>query len=142
MFIVSACLVGISCRYDAKSDSDPVFLEWIKKEGFIPVCPEQLGGLPTPRVPASIIDGDGFDVLAKKSKVINQEGNEVTSQFLRGACESLRLAKMMGIKRAVLKEKSPSCGVNLTYCNDQLIKGRGVFTALLINEGIEVTAKY
>ena len=142
MVIISACLVGINCRYDGKNELHPELLEWIKREGFIPVCPEQLGGLPTPRIPASIVDGDGFDVLAKKAKVVNLEGIDVTDQFLKGAFESLKLARTMGIKRAVLKEKSPSCGVNLTCCNDRIIEGRGVCAALLINEKIEVGAGF
>jgi uncharacterized protein YbbK (DUF523 family) len=141
MVIISACLVGINCRYDGKNELRFELLEWIKQEGFIPVCPEQLGGLPTPRIPASIKDGDGFDVLAKKAKVVNLKGIEVTDQFLKGAFESLKLAKLMNIKRAILKEESPSCGINLTYCNDNLIEGRGVCAALFINEGIEVVAQ-
>jgi len=141
MILVSACLIGVNCRYDGKEEFHADILKWIKQEGFLPVCPEQLGGLPTPRIPASIRDGDGFDVLAKKARVINQEGVDVTYQFLKGAFESLRLAKMMDIKKAVLKEKSPSCGVNLTYCNDRPIEGKGVLAALFLNEGIILATK-
>ncbi len=137
MIIVSACLVGINCRYDGSNTMNDALIKEIKEEGFIPVCPEQLGGLSTPRPSASIQDGTGFDVIGSSSKVIDINGRDVTREFLKGAQEALKIAKLLRVQKAILKENSPSCGVNFTSSNLKKIKGPGVFTAMLRNEGIK-----
>ena len=96
---------------------------------WIPVCPEQLGGLATPRTAADMVGGDGHDVLAGKAKVLNREGIDVTNQFIRGAKQCLAIAQAQGIETAFLKAKSPSCGLQPKI---------GVTAALLTQHGIRV----
>ena len=140
MKIVSACLVGINCRFDGKNKLDSHLLNVFKGGELLPVCPEQLGGLPTPRVPAKMVGGDGYDVLDGKTKVINEKNEDVTENFVRGATEVLRIAKLLNIEEAILESKSPSCGSKKTYdeASRSSIKGDGVLTALLKRNGIHV----
>ena len=135
--LVSACLLGIRCAYDGKDRKNKKVLELLKQELLIPVCPEQLGGLPTPRIPQAIYKGEGKDVLKGKAKVINRKGQDVTKQFIKGAKETLKIAKLFKVKKFIAKSKSPSCGCGLTY-GPELRKGDGVTTALLKQAGIEV----
>jgi uncharacterized protein YbbK (DUF523 family) len=130
--LVSACLMGLPCRYDGKTciPSQEV-MDLVKEGRAIPICPEQLGGLPTPRPPAEI----------SKAIVINSKGEDVTENFLRGAEISAKLARLFGAKLAILKDKSPSCGSTLIYdgsFSGQLIEGEGITTALLKKEGVTV----
>ena len=112
-----------------------------KKYSLIPVCPEQLGGCPTPR-PAVEIDGSaGADVLEGRGRVLTENGSDETSKLIKGAEETLKIAKILGVKRAVLKSKSPSCGYKEIYngsFSDTLKEGNGVTAELLIRNGIEV----
>lgn len=131
--LVSACLLGISCRYDGKSKEYNQVLELLKRDDIvlIPVCPEQLGGLPTPRHPSEI-QGD---------RVINDIGQDVTYEYQRGAQEALKLCKMYGCDVAILKEKSPSCGCGLIYdgtFSRKMVEGNGVTAALLSTNGVKV----
>ncbi len=115
------------------------------KEGkAIPVCPEQLGGLPTPRNPAEIVGGDGDDVLDGKARVIDLEGNDVTRQFLAGAEQALQLAQKVGATVAILKENSPSCGSSHVYdgsFSGNKKPGVGVTAALFRRNGIRVESE-
>ena len=138
MIIVSACLLGIKCRYNGESRPDEDLLSSVSKELFIPVCPEQLGGLPTPRVPSEIITGDGFDVLDGRSGIVDTTGRDVTDCFLRGANEIMRIVELLGISTAIMKEKSPSCGVCHIKRNESIIRGSGVTSALLTQKSIRV----
>jgi len=108
MVAVSACLLGINCRYDGKSKQNPAILKRLKAEEIMPICPEQLGGLPTPRVPSILVDGDGFDVLDGKAKVINLKGIDNTKAFIDGAFAALDQMSSHNITRCFLKDKSPS----------------------------------
>ena len=142
MKLVSACLLGINCNFEGKNWLNPKLFEEFAKGGLFPVCPEVLGGLPVPRVPAEIVGGDGLDVLDGKAKVVNMQGVDVTSQFLKGACEVLRIAQSIGATEALLTEKSPSCGCGLIFdgtFSDKFIEGNGVTAALLKKNGIKVT---
>lgn len=134
--IVSACLVGLNTRYDGTENYTTAVFG--KAEILIPVCPEQLGGLPTPRPPAEIIDGNGADVLGTTAKVVDKEGTDVTKKFVAGAKEALKVAKLAGASEAFLKEKSPSCGVTLITRNGKEIKGQGVLASLLSKEGFQI----
>ncbi len=125
--LVSSCLTGLYCRYDGKSKPELKCLQRLESMHWIPVCPEQLGGLPTPRVAAELIRGDGFDVLSKTAKVVDKTGNDVSKELIRGARQVLSIAKAQQIELAFLKSRSPSCGVNAIT---------GVTSALLIREGI------
>ena len=120
--LVSACLMGVGCRYDGKSNELPQLAELIARHDCIPACAEIFGGLPTPRVPAEIV-GD---------RVVNKEGRDVTAEFARGAKEVARLAQVTGCTAALLKERSPSCGRGQVY--------DGTFTKTLV-EGDGLTAR-
>jgi uncharacterized protein YbbK (DUF523 family) len=139
MIIVSACLAGFNCRYDCGNSNDEGIIEMVMKKKAYPVCPEQMGGLSTPRPAAEIKGGDGNDVLDDKARVITIYGDDISAKIIKGAQEVVKFAKMLGVKEAVLKEKSPSCGVTLIYRNGELISGIGVCAAMLKREGIEVS---
>jgi uncharacterized protein YbbK (DUF523 family) len=129
--IVSACLLGIRCRYDAGSKPVAGFIDQLRGASFIPVCPEQLGGLPTPR-PRHERIGD---------RIISEHGVDATEAFERGAREALRLLELSGATRAVLKARSPSCGRDRIYdgtFSGKLVDGHGVFAKMLLDRGIEV----
>ncbi|AND84120.1 DUF523 domain-containing protein [Clostridium tyrobutyricum] len=141
MIIVSACLCGINTRYDGKSSLDYKVLELLKSGKAIPVCPEQLGGLTTPRLPCEINGGTGKDVLIGKARIVDKEGNNLTEQFVKGANEVINICKVCSIKTAILKSKSPSCGYGKIYdgsFSGNAINGNGVFAQLLIENNIEV----
>jgi len=134
MKIVSACLVGINCRYDGKSKPCQKVINLVKSGKAIPVCPEILGGLPTPRTPAE----------QKNNKVITKDGKDVTYQYIKGAKEGLVIAKLVKAKQAILKARSPSCGSNKIYdgsFSNRLVKGDGIFTRLLKRNGIKVVTE-
>jgi uncharacterized protein YbbK (DUF523 family) len=138
ILLVSACLLGIECRYDGLSARSEELCALIDETVFIPVCPEQLGGLSTPRTPAAIASGDGSDVLDGRAHVLTTDGDNVTDEFLRGAGEVARIAAMMNINAAIMKENSPSCGVASIKRNEALVNGMGVTSALLTRQGIYV----
>lgn len=134
--LVSACLLGVPCRYDGASKPCPAVAELERKYRLIPVCPEQLGGLPTPR-PASEIGKDG--------KVRNTLGVDVTAQYRAGAEAALRLALANGCQIAVLKEKSPSCGSGRIYdgsFSGNLTDGDGVTVQLFRKNGIRTVGEH
>ena len=143
MKIVSACLVGVNCRFDGKNKSSEELIEAFKRGKLIPLCPEQLGGLPTPRAPSKIVDGDGYDVLDGRTRVVNQRSEDVTENCIRGAREVLKIAKILNVKEAILESRSPSCGCGRIYdeTSGELIEGDGVLTALLKRKGIRVIPK-
>jgi uncharacterized protein YbbK (DUF523 family) len=127
--LVSACLTGLCTRYDGKSKASSSCLRHLTGFHWIPVCPEQLGGLPTPRPAAGLIGGDGYGVLAGTAQVIDRCGNDLSEPFLRGAAMVLAIAQAQHIDLCVLKSGSPSCG---------LAPLAGVTTALLLTHGIQV----
>ena len=127
----SACLLGVSCRYDGTGCLLPELEELKKKHHLIPVCPEVYGGLTTPRPPAEIRDG----------RVVNREGEDVTLQYEKGAREVLKLARFFDCKVAVLKERSPACGhgrIHNGRFDGGMTEGNGILARLLMEEGIAV----
>lgn len=142
MILVSACLLGANCQYNGESDFTEKLLEFLKDKGeFIAVCPEVLGGLSIPRDGNEIVSGKGKDVIAGKAKVKSLKGRDVTKEFLWGAEQVLKIAKENKVDLAILKAKSPSCGVGLIYdgtFSRNLIEGDGVTAALLRKNGIKV----
>ncbi|OGR08253.1 MAG: hypothetical protein A2511_14760 [Deltaproteobacteria bacterium RIFOXYD12_FULL_50_9] len=129
LYLVSACLVGLKTRYDgAARASEPCLLRLAGVQ-WIPVCPEQLGGLSTPRLAADLVGGDGFAVLGGRAKVLRRDGVDVTEQFLLGAYQVLAIVEAQPVAGVILKSGSPSCGLS------PLI---GVTAALLSNRGITV----
>jgi uncharacterized protein YbbK (DUF523 family) len=138
--VCSACLLGIECNYRGGSNLNSRVLKLLDKNILIPVCPEQLGGLPTPRENAEIV-GDGYMVLDGRGKVVTCSGKDVTQYFVKGAMETLRIVKLYGIGSAILKQCSPSCGSGKIYdgtFSERLVSGDGVTTALLKRNGVKV----
>ncbi|WZL74511.1 DUF523 domain-containing protein [Clostridiaceae bacterium 35-E11] len=141
MILISACLAGVHCRYDGGNNETKEMVRWVQKGKAILACPEQLGGLSTPRLPCEIVDGDGGDVLCNKAMVINKEGQDQTRYFIKGAEETLRIAKLYGVKTAILKARSPSCGSGCIYdgsFSGGKKKGDGITAAILKQNGIKV----
>ena len=129
--LVSACLLGACCRYDGQSRQNEAVLRLSDEHEIVPVCPGQLGGLPTPRPPAEI----------RGERVINCRGTDVTASYQKGAAETLRLYDLLHCSGAVLKARSPSCGKGWIYNGSfagELIPGNGVTAALLLSRGIPV----
>ena len=129
--LVSACLLGVSCRYDGVGKALPGIEGLLARCEAIPVCPEQLGGLPTPRVPSERRD----------SRVVNREGADVTEAFRRGAAQALEIARLYGARFAVLKARSPSCGSREIYDGSftgRTVPGEGITAQTLREAGIAV----
>ncbi len=144
MKLCSACLLGVKCRYDCAVKPNQKVLTLLENETLIPICAEQLGGLPTPRIGQEIQGMSGAKVLAGNCNVLNKTGIDVTKQFVQGANEVLKIAKSMNIKEAILKQKSPSCGCGKIYdgtFTGTLIDGDGVTTALLKQNGIKIISE-
>lgn len=129
--LVSACLLGVNCKYNGGNNASDEIDEFLKDYEIIPICPEIMGGLPTPRVAAE----------QKGDKVITQDGKDVTKQYRKGAEECLFLAKKYDVKKALLKLRSPSCGYGQVYdgtFSHTLINKNGVTAQLLLENGIEI----
>ena len=129
IYLVSSCLLGLRTRYDGKVAASAVCRKAVAGGICIPVCPEQLGGLPTPRAAADLVKGDGYDVLAGSARVVAKTGEDVTENYIRGAEQVLTIARQQDIGEIFLKARSPSCG---------LAPRTGVTAALLIAEGYGV----
>lgn len=140
--LVSACLLGQPVRYDGRDSGHPDLLQrWQAERRVVPLCPEVAGGLPTPRPPAEIPGGQGAAVLDGQAQVVTVTGLDVSEAFLAGARQALALVREHGIRVAVLKAGSPSCGNRLTYdgtFSGVKVPGEGVTTALLRREGVLV----
>ena len=135
MMLISACLVGINCKYNGKNNYNEKALDLVKKGIAIPICPEQLGGLTTPRNPSEI------RIIDNKVHVIDNKNNDVTKEFEKGAYEVLKLTKDLKVDKVILKSKSPSCGIGKIYdgtFSNNLIDGNGILANLLIDNNIEV----
>lgn len=131
LYVVSACLAGVSCRFDGGHTPREQVIELVRQGLALPVCPEQLGGLPTPRPPCEIREG----------QVVTIDGEDVTEAFERGVVEGVRLAVMAGCTEAILKARSPSCGCGHIYdgtFSGRLVPGDGVFAKALRAAGISV----
>ena len=132
--LVSMCLLGVPCRYDGKSRPDAAVTALSGAHELVPVCPEQLGGLPTPRTPAE----------RRGARVVTRDGRDVTQAYRDGAQRALDLARTLGCEAAVLKERSPSCGCGRIYdgtFSGALTDGDGVTAELLAREGIRVVGE-
>lgn len=131
MILISACLCGVNCKYNGSNNYNEKIKEILEGYEYMLVCPEQLGGLTTPRKPAEII----------KDKVIDNEGKDVTINFEKGALETLKIAQLANAKYALLKEGSPSCGSKFIYdgnFNGTKILGEGLTAKLLKKNGIKI----
>ncbi|MEU1727897.1 DUF523 domain-containing protein [Actinomadura sp. ATCC 39365] len=142
--LVSACLMGRRVRYDggAKTSADALLAGWRAEGRLVVFCPEVTGGLPVPR-PAAEIEGGagGAAVLSGDARVLASDGSDVTAEFVAGARAALAAARAAGIRLAVLKEGSPSCGALAVYdgtFGGRRVPGQGVTTALLEAHGVRV----
>ena len=138
--LVSACLLGRACRYDGGDSLRPILVERLAAAGCrpVPFCPEEAGGLGTPRPAAWIERGDAEQVLEGQAVVVTHEGEECTDAFRSGADQALQVCQENSIERAYLKEGSPSCGVCQTHVDGVRVDGPGVTAAHLTRSGIEV----
>ncbi len=141
--LISACLLPIPCQYNGQLASARLSMEHLNALDtvLIPVCPEQLGGLPTPRKPVEIQGGDGADVLYGDARVISADGEDFTAQFVQGANSVLKVATITGARRMITQYRSPSCGCTGIYdgtFSHTLRTGDGVCAALLRADGVEL----
>ncbi|WP_026895100.1 DUF523 domain-containing protein [Clostridiisalibacter paucivorans] len=136
MLLVSACLAGVNCRYDGDNNFNKDIANLVKDGKAILICPEQMGGLTTPRMPCEIIIDDQGN-----RKVVDKNGRDVTQNFIKGAKEALNIAKRVNAKKAILKSRSPSCGAFQIYdgtFGGKIINGTGITAELFSKHGIEI----
>lgn len=140
-YLVSACLAGTSCKYDGTNSLKPSIKSLVVNGNALPVCPEVLGSMTTPRERCEIAGGDGASVLKRSAKVITVSGRDVSSKYIKGAKKVLRLAKKYNIQKAILKSGSPACGLGFIYDGTFTHvhrRGDGVLAALLKSSGIKI----
>ena len=137
--LVSACLLGQRCRHDGRDKLDPAVVARAS-EGIrlVPVCPEELGGLGTPRPAAELRGGDGGVVLDGGARVVDVNGRDVTAAFVEGARRAVAAARAAGATEAWLTERSPSCGARGTHVDGAVVPGSGVAAAALARAGLVV----
>lgn len=141
MYLISACLCGVNCKYSGENNLNEKALKLFNENEAILVCPEVLGGLSTPRAPQEILRGTGEDVINGTAKVISEDGQDSTKEFIKGAELVLDIAKRCSVDKAILKAKSPSCGCREIYdgsFSGKKIVGNGVTAELLIKNNIKV----
>lgn len=141
--LVSACLLGLATRYDGKAKRSQAAIDYLQREDLlpIPVCPEQLAGMTTPRDKTFFQTGDGRGVLEGDGQVVSTSGLLMNEIFCRGAEMVLQIAHLSDCSRALFKERSPSCGVHQIYRRSERVQGMGVTAALLIQAGLEVLSE-
>lgn len=138
--LVSACLLGLSTRYDGKSKRNEKVLDYLQLHNLlpIPVCPEQLAGLPTPRPMTFFTTGNGHDILDDRGCIISTDHRIMNAVFIKGAAETLKVAQLSGCSSALFKDGSPSCGVHRICQAGNRVAGQGVTTALLQRNGLQI----
>ena len=141
--VISACLAGVACTHEAEAKTREWALKLVAENRAILVCPEVAGGLPIPRPAAEIVDGDGSDVLEGRARVMSENGDDVTQNYLIGARNALEAGRAAGARLAILKARSPSCGCGAIHdgtFEGGLREGDGVTAAMLKREGLEVAS--
>lgn len=138
--LISSCLLGLRTRYDGSDNYSEPLVDFLAEHNItpIPVCPEQLAGLPTPRSKCWFRSGDGKSALAQQGCLCDEQGNDVTARFIDGARQTLKIAQMTKCQVAILQQRSPSCGSQSVYLNQELTPGMGITAALLEEHGIKV----
>ena len=141
MILISACLCGVNCRHDGCVIENKLLKKLVGLRKAIPLCPEVLGGRTVPREPAEIVGGTAEDVMSGKAKIKDKTGKDVTNDIVTGVLYAVAAVKKMGIKKAILKTKSPTCGMGKIFdgsFSGKLIDGNGILTAALLKEGVVV----
>ncbi|NMM50956.1 DUF523 domain-containing protein [Paenibacillus aquistagni] len=144
MIVVSSCLAGLEVRYNATHRLNDKLKQLVDEKKAVTVCPEVLGGLPTPREPAEIVGGDGAAVLDGRARILDRKGTDVTAAYIEGAEKALDVVRKLDASLVVLKENSPSCGSSMIYngkFSGVRIAGDGVTSALLKRHGYEVISE-
>ena len=144
MILVSACLMGINCKYHGGNNINKDVIDYLKDKTYLAVCPETIGGLSVPRAPVELVGGGGEDFWQGKSQAKNKDGTDVSSQFTAGAKALLDICEKNTIELAIFKDGSPTCGNHLIYdgsFSSKKIPGNGVMSALLKNNGIKVISE-
>ena len=134
MILVSSCLLGLNCRYDQSQKPNDEVIKYLVDKSFLPICPEQMGGLSTPRKPCEILSQSPL-------KIVSDDGEDCTGAFVLGVNEVLKLIKLLPVEEAILKAKSPSCGSRQIYdgsFSKQLIEGQGILSKALKEINITV----
>lgn len=142
MILVSACLLGIDCKYNGSNNKNENVLKYLEGKEYVIACPEQLGGLTTPRNPSEIVKIGENEI--NDYKLLSNEGKDVSESFIKGAKETLKIAKIFNCTEAILKEGSPSCGSSFIYDGSftgKKICGQGVTTDLLRKNNIKVISE-
>lgn len=142
MILVSACLLGIDCKYNGSNNKNENVLKYLEGKEYVIACPEQLGGLTTPRNPSEIVKIGENEI--NDYKLLSNEGKDVSESFIKGAKETLKIAKIFNCTEAILKEGSPSCGSSFIYDGSftgKKISGQGVTTDLLRKNNIKVISE-
>lgn len=142
--LVSACLAGVNCTFRGTNNLDHRIKKLVDSKAAIALCPEVFGGLGSPHENIELVGGDGHDVLDGKACAITASGKDVTANVIRGATSILEIVRIYGIKEAVLKSNSPSCGAGRIYdgtFSKKLKPGDGVLAALLKREGVKVVTE-
>jgi uncharacterized protein YbbK (DUF523 family) len=132
-YVVSACLAGCKCRYDGNDNTNEHVQQLIREGRALPVCPEQLGGFPTPRTPFELKDG----------RAVSKDGEDITERMQIGVEEATKLVELAGCTKAILKSRSPSCGARIIYdgsFSGVKIEGNGLFAARMLSMGLEVSS--
>jgi uncharacterized protein YbbK (DUF523 family) len=140
MIVISSCLIGKKCRYNATDSLNQQLLNSINEE-YIDICPELLGGLSAPRLPCEIVHGEGKDVLAGTAKIVDCAGNDIAYKMLHGVNKALDICKAAKVTKAYLKRNSTTCGCGEIYdenFSSTMKNGNGIFAELLLSNGIEI----
>ena len=138
MILISACLLGVPCRHDGSALAAVNLPAEFSGQALLPLCPEELGGLFTPRPAAELLGGDGEAVLAGAARAVLADGADVTAAFRRGAEAAAELARRHGVRVACLKSGSPSCGAGRTHIGGRVAPGLGVAAAALSRAGVRL----
>jgi uncharacterized protein YbbK (DUF523 family) len=139
--VVSACLLGKRCRYNGEDRDNPGVRRFLKGKNYVAVCPEKLAGWGVPRPPVEFRGGGAEKVIEGRAKIVSNEGADLTSGLMKAVTKAVERATSLGAEEAILKEKSPSCGVTKVYRDGRLVRGEGLFTHGLKRRGIAVRSE-
>lgn len=139
--IVSACLIGQRCRYNGEDKGHPGVIRFLRRKKYVALCPEMLAGWGSPRLAVEFHGGGAADVAAGKAKIQDERGKDRTESLMEGISMALEQAQTLNAREAILKEKSPSCGVRRVYRDGKLSRGEGLFTHWLRKKGVQVRSE-